>query len=301
MAVPSDVVELVDPARPALVGTGPRPLRTTIWRPAPPAREGAPVALLSHGTGGSAVGLAWLAEALAEAGWAVVGVDHHGNTAAVPPYVAEGFARWWERPLDLSRALDQLLAGAAGPQVAALLDPGRVAAVGFSLGGWTAAALVGGRVWRPVYEAAARGLVTLPSTPEYPDLVDELLARYGDDPEPLLAGCDDDVSDPRVGAAVLLCPSLAAVLDPASLAAVGRPVTVLSAGNDDQAPADVDAATYAALIPAAVHRSLGADVGHYDLLDAATPQDRTAVHRRAAAWTVEALAPLAGRAGVGAA
>ena len=300
MTTSPQVFELVDPARPALRGSGPRPLRTTVWRPAA-ARS--PVVLLSHGTGGHATNLAWLAEALADAGWAVVGVDHHGNTAADPPYVAEAFARWWERPLDLRRALDQVLAGAAGQELAAALDPERVVAVGFSLGGYTAGALVGTRVSRAAFEAAARGRATLPPVPEYPGLVDELRARYGADPEPLLAGCDDDVSDPRVRAAVLICPSVAVALDPASLAAVRCPVTVLSGGADDQVLPDVDIAIYAGRIPGAVHHSLGPGVRHYDLLDAATPAARTEVHALAARLTVEALAPVAaagaGRAGVG--
>jgi len=34
MTTSPQVFELVDPARPALRGSGPRPLRTTVWRPA---------------------------------------------------------------------------------------------------------------------------------------------------------------------------------------------------------------------------------------------------------------------------
>jgi predicted dienelactone hydrolase len=52
--------------------------------------------LLSHGPGGAASDLGWLAETLARAGYAVAGVDHHGNTST-EPYVAEGFAFIWEQ------------------------------------------------------------------------------------------------------------------------------------------------------------------------------------------------------------
>ena len=40
-----------------------------------------PLVLLSHGTGGSAVMLAWLGETLARAGYVVAAINHHGNTA----------------------------------------------------------------------------------------------------------------------------------------------------------------------------------------------------------------------------
>lgn len=52
-----------------------------------------PVVLLSHGTGGTAASLGWLAHGLAAAGYVVLGVDHHGNTAS-EPYRAEGFLSW---------------------------------------------------------------------------------------------------------------------------------------------------------------------------------------------------------------
>ncbi len=48
------------------------------------ARARWPVVLLSHGTGGTAASLGWLAGRLAAAGFIVLGVDHHGNTAAGP-------------------------------------------------------------------------------------------------------------------------------------------------------------------------------------------------------------------------
>lgn len=158
-----------DPVRSSWSGDGPRPLRWSVWYPAHPAVEtvavemppGAryyllgelaldaapaavverlPVVLLSHGTGGTAASLGWLARRLAAAAWAVLGVDHHGN-AASEPHCAAGFICWWERSRDLSLALDML--ATAGP-FAGRLEQDRVVAAGFSLGAHTALALAGG-------------------------------------------------------------------------------------------------------------------------------------------------------------
>jgi predicted dienelactone hydrolase len=51
--------------------------------------------------------MAWVTEPLAAAGFLVVAFDHHGNNF-LDGYLAEGFARWWERALDATFALDLL-------------------------------------------------------------------------------------------------------------------------------------------------------------------------------------------------
>ena len=65
------------------------------------APEKFPLILLSHGTGGTALSLAWFASALAARGFIVAGVNHPGNNAA-DPYTVEGFSTWWERARDLT-------------------------------------------------------------------------------------------------------------------------------------------------------------------------------------------------------
>jgi predicted dienelactone hydrolase len=124
-----------DPHRANWAGTGPRPLLTEVWYPAPDtvvesdidigplgqplftagkaARDAAlvgtprhlPCLLLSHGTGGSALQLGWLGTALAAQGYLVASVNHHGTTS-VEPYTARGLGLWWERAQDLRAVLD---------------------------------------------------------------------------------------------------------------------------------------------------------------------------------------------------
>ena len=279
------VLDFTDPARAAWAPDGPRPLRTSLWRPAGVGSW--PVVLLSHGTGGSARSLAWLAEALVDAGWAVLAVDHHGNTAT-QDYQPAAFVRAWERPLDLSRALDQALSLDLG------LDPSRVVACGFSIGGYTAAALCGVRGLRPLFEALVSGQIPLPAVPEFPGLARELRQHWEQDPDGLLAGCEGDVSDARVRAAILLSPGIGELLDLDSLEQVQCPVLILFGGADETTPAEVNADVYAKHIPAAQHVCLGERVGHYDLLDAPTPGERTALHQLAARLTVQFLGSFAG-------
>jgi hypothetical protein len=108
---PPDVVESVDTSRSSFDNAArPRPVRIYLWEP--------------------------LVRPLAQAGFLVAAVDHHGNNW-VDGYAAPGFVFVWERPADLRHALN-------------LIERHRtvdwVGAAGFSAGGYTAAALVGVRL-----------------------------------------------------------------------------------------------------------------------------------------------------------
>jgi predicted dienelactone hydrolase len=162
--------------------------------------EGAPVArltskrplvVLSHGTGGSAPMLAWLGEALARAGYIVAAINHHGNTSAEESPTPEGFMLWWERATDLTRVLDRLLSDS---QFGRLVDARRVGAAGFSLGGYSVAAVAGARTSLAQWETFCRSVrrdATCNPQPEFPEAmaafdtirdrsdVQESLGRHG--------------------------------------------------------------------------------------------------------------------------
>jgi predicted dienelactone hydrolase len=318
------VFELVDDSRPRWDGPSGRPVRAHVWYPAEadapgslvsadvfaparvsvgadPAVEGAPVVLLSHGTGGSALSLGWLAEALAEAGSVVVGVDHHGNTAS-EPYLAEGFAFVWERPRDLSFALTW-----AADELGELVDVGSAGAAGFSLVGYTSAALLGARLDRARFAALLAGEETVAAPPEFPDLAEALRPRLPEDLSDLLAQASADARDERVRAAYAIAPALGPLVDAASVAAIDRPLAVRWGERDEIVEPAENAAVYARA-PGADARPAG-PVGHYVFLAECTelgrrtlPElcadppgvDRAAVHRDVAADAVaffeEALA-----------
>src|SRR5260370_418729 len=79
---------------------------------------------LSHGTGGSAMQMAWLGTYLAARGYIVVAVNHPGNNA-VTGYTTEGFIEGWERAKDISTVISDLL---ADQRFGSKIDPDRIGA-----------------------------------------------------------------------------------------------------------------------------------------------------------------------------
>lgn len=293
---------LHDPARQNWSGDGPRPIRCSTWYPAvsnaveqsiavPPSNplflmgivardaminqecERFPVVLLSHGTGGTAASLGWIAQALASIGYVVIGVDHHGNTAS-EPYRAEGFLCWWERSRDLSVVLDLLSNEDA---FAGRLDTSRVACLGFSLGGYTVLSILGAITEMARFGEWAGSSQLGRGPREFPDL--------GSWIEPLLRDSmvfrssweRQSVSyvDQRVVTAVALAPApTVRAFTPDSLAGVEVPVTLMVGEADREAPMAPCAVWLNDRLPNSKLHSLGRDVGHYTLLCAGTEEGR---------------------------
>lgn len=259
MASPDGRV-LTDPRREAWGTDDPRPVVTYVWSAAAATTGG--TVLLSHGTGGCALDLSWLAEPLASAGLRAIGVDHHGNSHR-GGYRAEAFARWWDRPRDLSVVLDHLA------------DGGPVGVAGFSLGGYTADAALGARIDADKFGAIATRRMTVPSPPEYPTLIDELTDRIGaDDIAAWIAESGEDYADRRVTAGLLICPAQGQLLTSTSLRGITTPVSIWWTGEDDQTPAETNALYYAFLIPRATEHCADPSAGHYVFVRDAPGADR---------------------------
>jgi predicted dienelactone hydrolase len=281
-----------DEARRNWTDGGNRPLATAIWYPAPDGtREAAwrvsifragwnapgaplavggtrhPLVLLSHGTGGGAATLSWLAETLAANGYVVAAVNHHGNTAAEPSYQLPGFVVWWDRPRDLSVLIDKLL---ADPTFGAAIDPARIGVGGFSLGGYTALATVGARLdyaqWR-AFCARHPGDPSCTLPPEAPFSMTDVqrLLDHDERVRAAIAHSSDAFGDPRIGAAFVMAPVLGGALTRDSLAAIRVPVRIVVGADDSQAIPDQNARPLAAAIPGATLEVLP-DVSHYSFL-----------------------------------
>lgn len=262
-----------------------------------------PVVLISHGTGGSASGLGWLASALARHGCVVLGVDHHGNTG-VEAYRPEGFLCWWERATDLRFLLNRL--SADGP-LAGRLDLSRVAAAGFSLGGYTALALAGAVTETERMMDFVRQNPGTDGPREMRDLAGQI--------EPLLASNpvfraswerqSHSYRDERLRTVVAISPAppVRGFTDE-SLSAIRLPVTILCGEADEEAPYDLCSAWLHERLANSSLTSLGKEVGHYTLLPVGTQTaarsnaqywtdapgvDRAAVHATAADLTLAAL------------
>ncbi|MFB7514666.1 alpha/beta hydrolase family protein [Streptomyces sp. NPDC056144] len=253
-----EIRELHDASRPHYVDPAlPRPVRLHIWHPPMSGDPAPPVVLVSHGSGGAARQMAWLAEPLAEAGFLAVAVDHHGNNF-VDGYLPQGFTYLWERPRDLRFALDVL---------AAERPLGPVGAAGFSAGGYTSAALVGAVLDGDVLRAVVDRSVPLPEIPEFPDLIEALHAAVPANAlERAVAEGGRAQGDERVRAAFLVCPGAGDLVTGESLAGIDRPVGIRWGDADTVTPPGAHALRYLADVPGAEGRSAGATTGHYDFL-----------------------------------
>ncbi len=252
-----------------------------------------PLVLLSHGTGSNRFGLAWLATELARKGYIVAAPDHWGNTFdhKVPEY----FVRYWERPLDMQFLLSALL---QEDTLAAQIDDTRIAAAGFSYGGYTALALGGVQldceeIKRQAKTKAGRQDFKIPEMGDLRGLIAQISCTEA----------SANLTDERIRAVVAIAPALGLGLNrqqqPEAL-----PVLIVSAERDRVTPPERNALRYHRLLPASVLLSLDGKTGHYTFLnqaDAALQKEarryyrdhrttnRAAVHRKVAAEVLKFL------------
>ena len=200
-----------------------------------------PLVVLSHGYGGSWRNLSWLAGELVAKGYVVAAPSHPGTTAF--DRSATEAAKLWERPRDLSRLIDAVL---ADKDMGSRIDGKRITAVGHSLGGWTVAALAGARVDAEQFAADC----TRNTSPRACKLSHELGLDSTGEARKKLEG---DLRDPRIDAVVSLDLGLARGFTPESLAAVRVPTLIVGAGIDiGGLPADLESGYLAAGLPTAM-------------------------------------------------
>jgi predicted dienelactone hydrolase len=253
-----------------------------------------PLIVLSHGTGGSAQIMAWLARGLASWGYVVAGVNHPGNNA-LEEYTPEGFLLWWERARDLTTAIDMLV---QDPMLGPLIDPKRVGAAGFSLGGYTMFEVVGGRTDPALFQKFCRSKLAegCAAPPEFPDLLTRWTQLESTSKEfrNAVQQAGRSLRDPRIRGAFAIAPALGPAFIPESLRDIAVPVAIVAGMNDRIAPVGPNARSLAQLTPRAT-LSLLPGVGHYTFLASCTavgaraqPQlcadapgvDRAVVHQR---------------------
>jgi predicted dienelactone hydrolase len=225
-----------------------------------------PLILLSHGIGGSSSMMAWLGAALASHGYIAAAVNHPGNNA-LEDYTIPGAVFWGQRAHDISALLDLLL---ADPTFGPRIDPKRVGAAGFSLGGLTVIELAGGIAEFSRYQEfckspKADGMCT--DTIEYPGLLAKVTALAKTDTAIQAAFADNSRShrDPRIRAIFAMAPALGPAFDPASLARISVPTQIVAGAVDTSVPPDSSAKFFAARIPGA-QLTIYQAVGHYTFL-----------------------------------
>jgi len=236
----------------------------------PPSLSQFPLIVLSHGTGGSALQLAWLGTALARAGFIAIAVDHPGNNAT-EPYTAEGFVLWWERATDLTEVIDGILAdGDIGPHI----DTSRIAAAGFSIGGYTVLELAGARTDVSVlYDFChAHPAETACRVPEMKDFgsPEQMLQTVRKSSGESLARSADSFRDPRVKAVFAIAPAVSETQTADSLHQIRIPIEVVVGAADTIAPAARNADYLRANTHNLRETVLPGQVAHYTFLDTCT-------------------------------
>jgi predicted dienelactone hydrolase len=272
---------------------GDKPLAVTIWyptdapeRPTPlglnsqsvapgaaPVGHSHPLVVISHGTGGSNADHYDTARALAAAGFVVAAPTHTGDTLGD----RSRSTRITERPAELSRVIDFMTRDWRGRDT---VDPGKVGAFGFSSGGFTVLAAIGGE---PDLTGLARHCA------EHPHFYDCVLQRQlgaaPTAPAPV-------AHDARIKAAVAAAPALGFTFAPNGLSRVTIPVQLWRAEWDTVLPQPYYAEVVHGLLPKAEYHVVPA-ADHFDFMGPCSaalakvaPQicvdniDRTAFHAR---------------------
>ena len=253
---------LSDSARRSWSGDGPRPLATTVWYPTSAANPEQtwsagvfrfgysalnapfddttprPLIVLSHGTGGSAAQLSWLAEHLVAGGYIVAAVNHHGNTALEDRQWPAAYVLPSERSRDLSVLIDKLLNHAElGPRI----DRNRIGAAGFSLGGYSVFGLAG--IQLPSFDVWEQrcsyrmDLSACQLPPEAEFGLEDIDRIKASDPIFLssVERARESVQDRRIGAVYAIAPALISLIEEADLSIdVLADVKVILAEQDEQ-------------------------------------------------------------------
>lgn len=261
-----------------------------------------PLVVLSHGYGGSWRNLNWLAGELVGQGYIVAAPDHPGTTTFNRD--KEQAAQLWERPYDLSRVIDAVTTDSA---LAGKVEPGRIAAIGHSLGGWSVVALAGAQFDPARFD---RDCTEQPN-PRTCGLASELITPRGEVAAEKLKTMK---ADPRVGAIVSLDLGLARGFTPESLNSITIPALIFGAGVDiGDLPAKLESGYVATNMSAKTAQYVEiADAMHFsfmqickagaaELIEAETPGDgivckdggersRKAIHREVADMIIAFLA-----------
>jgi len=212
--------------------------------------------LISHGTGGAELNHHNLGTRLARDGYLVAAVRHAGDNWQDRSLITSG--RYFsERPLQLSRVLDALL---ASPEWGARIPTDRIGAVGHSAGGYSVLALAGAQAES---RRSAQHCRTVQDDPGYCSLAKG--AARTEAAAPTVSGAPDaqpvSVPDRRIRAVVALAP-MAVVFTPESLAAIRVPVRVIVAEHDAVLSGKYHGGHVVAHLPGA-QASTAAGAGHF--------------------------------------
>ena len=211
-----------------------------------------PLIVLTHGTGGSAQSLAWLATGLARRGALVVAADHPASSGGDPERAS--MMQVWTQPNDVRHLLDTLLASPWGSRI----DRQRIASVGFSLGGASAMLLAGARLDFARFPAFCE---------THDDGACRAFARHFENVDAgFYARANADLGEPRLRAAVAIAPGFTEAFTADSLRTMTTPLLLITGERDQQLPPQTHVHPMRHLLPAnSQYREIG-DAHHFSFL-----------------------------------
>jgi predicted dienelactone hydrolase len=244
-----------------LIDDSPVFLSASAVRDAPPTAGEHPLVVLSHGYRGNWSNQMWLATALVDQGYIVAAVNHPGSTTH--DRSPQAAAQLWQRPVDLRRAIDAVL---AQPGQFGAVAPQRIAVVGHSLGGWTALEIAGARFDPERFAEDCKVHSKLASCSVYQKMNPASTSQAKAD----LAA---DRRYPAVTAIVSLDLGLSRGMTDASLATLAVPSLVIAAGApSEDLPAQLESANLAKRLPPASTRYVEiSDATHFSFTSICKP------------------------------
>ena len=213
-------------------------------RDAPGLKTKLPLVVVSHGSGGNAVQLGWLAAALAEQGMVVAAVNHQGTTSRdSDPFQT---IKIWERPQDLTALIDFAL---KTPPVGLQIDAGHIATLGFSLGGHSAMAMAGAQASKDMFIAHCDKNQSAPDC--------KWMREAGVDFTKIdQVPYESSMKDARVSAVVAIDPALPQAMTMESLKAISVPMLLINLGEGDEIPVSMRADALSTGIPNAQYHAV---------------------------------------------
>lgn len=176
-----------------------------------------PLLLMSHGHRGDRRERSWLANSLAKEGYIIAAVDHYGDTRSTfNPLIS---LRFWERPLDLSFVLNQIL---KDPSIQNRINPDQIGFIGYSLGGMTGLGLAGAKA-KNVPETV------LQSIKSQREITPKMIAQID------FSKSEHSYLEPRIKAMLLICPATF-VYSPENLKTITIPIGLIATLDDEVLP-----------------------------------------------------------------
>ncbi|CAI8955391.1 hypothetical protein LRP86_00303 [Pseudomonas brassicacearum] len=230
-------------------------------RNAPPTAGEHPLVVLSHGYRGNWSNQIWLASALAQKGYIVAAINHPGSTTH--DRSPQAAAQLWQRPVDLRRVIDAVT---TQPEKFGRVANGRIAAVGHSLGGWTALEIAGARFDPERFAQDCKAHSQLSSCTVYEQMNPASTAESK-------AELAADWRDKRITAVVTLDLGLSRGLTDKSLVTLPVPALVIAAGVPSrELPAELESANLAKRLPQASSRYVEIkDASHFSFMSMCKP------------------------------